>query len=395
MQENIITDEIYMNRPTKALISIPNLRNNLSIAKKLISSNDDKDHKIMAVVKANAYGHGIYKISKELSDLGVEYLAVAYLEEGIFLRKCGLDKIKILVLGAVDTSQIEDYIKYNIEITTSSISKSIAISEAAKKMNRIANIHIKIDTGMERIGVHWYNAISFIKQTYSLTNLSIEGIFSHFAKSDEVDDLSFTNLQIQRFDGIIDHLKDILKFDLPKFIHISNSSGLINNGNSSKSVHSNLTRIGLMLYGYGNKIDFGDKIGILKPVMSLISEVSYFKVAKKDSGISYNLTGVLKEQSRIATLPIGYGDGYNRLLSNEGEVIIRGEKYKVIGNICMDQTMINLGPDGTAYNGDIVLLFGEYDSSEIRLESLCKKIDTIPYEILCNINYRVPRKYIY
>ena len=376
-----------MNRPTKAIISIPNLRNNLAIARKIVGN----DHKIMAVVKANAYGHGIYKISKELSDLGVEYLAVAYLEEGIFLRKCGLDKIKILVLGAVDTSQIEDYIKYNIEITTSSISKSLAISAAAKKMNKNAHVHIKVDTGMERIGVHWYNAISFIKQTYALTNLSIEGIFSHFAKSDEKNS-EFTNLQVQRFDEIIEKMK-FEKLKLPAYIHISNSSGLTNH--HQKSSYTNLSRIGLMLYGYGSQIDFGIEIGKLKPVMTLITKVSYFKVTKKNTGISYDLSGKTKEQSRIATLPIGYGDGYNRLLSNIGEVIIREKKYNIIGTICMDQTMVDLGSDGTAYNGDIVLLFGKYNNSEIRLELLCKKINTIPYEILCNINYRVPRKYEY
>ncbi len=379
-----------MNRPTKAIISIPNLKNNLEVVRRLI--RDDKKHKIMAVVKANAYGHGIYNISKELTELGVEYLAVAYLEEGIFLRKSGLDKIKILVLGAVDTTQIDDYIKYNIDITTSSISKSIAISDAAKRMDKKASVHIKIDTGMERIGVHWYNAVDFIKKTYALDNISINGIFSHFAKSDDIDD-SFTNLQIERFDEILSEIKKTNNLQLPKFIHISNSSGLINY--HQKSEYTNLSRIGLMLYGYGTKIDFGEKIGKLKPVMTLITQVSYFKVSKKSTGISYDFTGKTEEQSRIVTLPIGYGDGYNRLLSNKGEVIIREKRYPIIGTICMDQTMVNLGPYGTAYNGDTVLLFGEYKNSKIRLETLCEKINTIPYEVLCNINYRVPRKYEY
>jgi len=379
-----------MNRPTKAIISIPNLKNNLEVVRRLIC--DDKKHKIMAVVKANAYGHGIYNISKELTELGVEYLAVAYLEEGIFLRKSGLDKIKILVLGAVDTTQIDDYIKYNIDITTSSISKSVAISDAAKRMNKNASVHIKFDTGMERIGVHWYNAVKFIKKTYALDNISIEGIFSHFANS-EKENNEFTNLQIKRFDEILKEVEDIHKLKLPKYIHISNSSGLINYHQNSS--YTNLSRIGLMLYGYGPKTDFGKEIGILKPVMTLITKVSYFKVTKDNRGISYGFTGETKEQSRIATLPIGYGDGYNRLLSNKGEVIIREKTYPIIGSVCMDQTMINLGPNGTAYNGDTVLLFGEYKNSKIRLETLCEKIDTIPYEILCNINYRVPRKYEY
>jgi len=290
-----------------------------------------------------------------------------------------------LTIKARDGSISFIYYAYNNNASLSNRNKIYRQIGAAGSIDEMSYI-----SDAERIGVHWYNAISFIKKTYELESLSIKGIFTHYAESDEKNS-SFTNLQIKRFDNILKELVEKENLKLPQYIHVSNSSGLINH--HQKSSYTNLSRIGLMLYGYGSKIDFGKKIGKLEPVMSLITEVSYFKVTKENVGISYGLTVKTDVQSRIATLPIGYGDGYNRLLSNIGEVIIRGEKYPIIGTICMDQTMVNLGANGTAYNGDTVLLFGKYKNSEIRLEPLCKKIKTIPYEFLCNINYRVPRKY--
>ena len=380
----VITDKAYTNRPTRAEISIGNLINNFKIVKSLVSN----DVKTMVMVKANAYGHGINRVSHELLNSGADYIGVAYLEEAVFLRENGITA-PILVLGAINTEQVRDFIEYDVEITSSSIDKSMAISKIAKEMGKTARVHLKIDTGMERIGVHWYNSENFIKGTLELENILVKGIFSHLARAES--DYDFTGLQVSRFNEIVNKMdKENI---LPEFIHLANSGGIINHNES----HFNLVRPGIMLYGYnpnGYLPDAEFNGRQLKPVMTLKTKVSFFKVCPPDTGIGYNHIYKTKNQTRIVTLPIGYGDGYNRLLSNKGEVIIRGDKYKVAGAVCMDQTMVDIGMDGTAYNGDDVLLFGEIDKNIIPLETLCNITGTITYEFLCNISSRVPRIYI-
>jgi alanine racemase len=380
----IASIETYQNRPTRAEISFENLRNNLSIVKSLIGKNI----KIMAVVKANAYGHGLFETSVEFLKHGVDYLGVAVLEEGIYLRKRGITA-PILVLGAINTDQISDFIKHDIEITSSSLDKSIAIADVAKQMGKMANVHLKIDTGMERIGVHWYNAEKFIERSYELDSISINGVFSHLAKAES--DADFTEQQIKRFDSVLNSMDK--KNILPKLIHLANSAGIIN----FRSSHYSMVRPGIMLYGYNPNGYLPDATFIgkkLKPMMTLKTKVSYFKVVPENTGISYNHSYITGSKTRIVTLPAGYGDGYFRLLSNKGEVFIRGKKYPIVGTVCMDQCMVDIGMDGTAYNGDDVLLFGEMNGDVIPLESLCEKIGTITYEFLCGITSRVPRIYL-
>ncbi len=375
--------ETYKNRPTRAEISFENLRNNFSIVKSLIN----KDVKIMAMVKANAYGHGLYEISSELLNQGVDYLGVAVLEEGVYLRERGITA-PILVLGSINVDQIADFITHDIEITSSSIDKSIAIAAVAKEMRKAASVHLKIDTGMERIGVHWYNAKQFIEKSYELESIKIKGIFSHLAKAES--DADFTVQQLNRFESVLNSMEK--KGLLPELVHLANSAGIIN----YKDSHYSMVRPGIMLYGYNPNgylpdVTFnGEK---LKPVMTLKTKVSFFKVVPAHTGISYNHTYITNDQTRIVTLPVGYGDGYFRLLSNKGVVIIRGIKYPVVGSVCMDQCMVDIGMSGTAYNGDDVLLFGNMDNFTIPLESLCDKIGTITYEFLCGISSRVPRIY--
>ena len=192
----VITDKAYTNRPTRAEISIGNLINNFKIVKSLISN----DVKTMVMVKANAYGHGIKRVSQELLNSGADYIGVAYLEEAVFLRENGITA-PILVLGAINTEQVRDFIEYDVEITSSSIDKSMAISKIAKEMGKTARIHLKIDTGMERIGVHWYNSENFLKGTLELENILVKGIFSHLARAES--DYDFTGLQVSRFNEII------------------------------------------------------------------------------------------------------------------------------------------------------------------------------------------------
>jgi alanine racemase len=376
--------ETYQNRPTRAEVSLSRLRNNFEIVRSLIGEGV----KIMAMVKANAYGHGIKAVAEELLRTGAHYLGVAYLEEAVYLRKSGI-KAPILVCGAINTDQIEDFITNDIEITSSSIDKSSAISAAAKRLGRSASVHIKIDTGMERIGVHWYNAEKFINHTFDLPLIEVKGVFSHLAKAES--DRDFTGTQISRFDTIVEFMAR--KNMLPRLVHLANSAAIIGSPRS----HFTMVRPGIMLYGYNPyglhaTGEFGGRR--LMPAMSLKTKVSFFKVCPPGAGISYNHTYVTRGQTRIITLPVGYGDGYSRLLSNKGEVTVRGRRCPVVGTVCMDQIMVDVGQDGTAYNGDDVLLFGEMDGSVIPLESLCDKIGTITYEILCNIGSRVPRVYV-
>ncbi len=376
--------ETYQHRPTRAEVSLLRIRNNFNIVRSLVG----KDVKIMVMVKSNAYGHGIKTISETLLDAGAHYLGVAYLEEALYLRSCGIDA-PILVCGAINADQIDDFLKNDVEITSSSLDKSFAISEAAVRLGITAKVHLKIDTGMERIGVHWYNAARFIDHTLNLPGIRVRGVFSHLAKAE--NDPGFTDMQVSRFEEVVNYMAR--KNILPDLVHLANSAAIIGSRNS----HFNMVRPGIILYGYDPfKYDPGRKYGghSLKPAMSLKTKVSYFKVCPPGTGISYNHSYVTQGETRIVTLPLGYGDGYNRLLSNRGEVVIRGKSYPVVGTVCMDQIMVDIGPEGTAYNGDDVLLFGEMDERIVPLESLCEKIGTITYEFLCTIGSRVPRVYL-
>jgi alanine racemase len=370
--------ETFRNRPTRAEISLANLANNFAIVRSLLRP----EVKIMGVVKANAYGHGILEVGRSLLNYGAHSLGVALLEEALLLRRNGI-LAPILVLGAINVDQIRDFLVHDVAITSSSLAKSLAISEAAVAMGKTAHVHLKIDTGMERIGVHWYHAHEFIDRTFAMPGIAVEGIFSHLAKADS--DPDFTREQISRFRALVNQLEREKR--LPPLVHLAHSEGVIHYPES----HFNLVRPGIMLYGYASQKDFGEQR--LRPVMTLKTKVAYFKVVPADTGISYNHTARTQRQTRVVTLPVGYGDGYNRLLSNRGEVVIRGQRYQVTGNVCMDQVMVDIGPEGTAYNGDDVLLFGESETQSVSLELLCSRIGTIPYEVLCMIADRVPRVY--
>jgi alanine racemase len=371
--------EIYRDRPTRAEISLSNFKNNYGIVRSLLKPEVE----ILGVVKANAYGHGILEMSRELLSYGASCLGVAFLEEAVYLRKNGITA-PILALGAINVDQIRDFILNDVDITTSSIDKSRAISAEAVRLGKRANVHIKIDTGMERIGVHWYNAEKFINETCSLPNLNVRGIFSHFAKAES--DPEFTKMQMSHFESALGVLSKLNA--LPKWIHLANSEGIIR----YPEAHYTMVRPGIVLYGYSEQKEFGDRR--IKPVMTLKTKVSYFKVVRAGAGISYNHTFRAPGETRVVTLPIGYGDGYSRLLSNKGEVVIRGTHYAVSGNVCMDQMMVDIGPDGVAYNGDDALLFGESGGDSVSLEKLCGMIGTITYEFLCNVAARVPRIYV-
>jgi alanine racemase len=263
------------------------------------------------------------------------------------------------------------------------VEKARAISAAARTAGKPARVHLKVDTGMERIGVHWYSAEPFIDEVTSLPGIEIVGLFSHFATSDT--DLAFAREQLGRFNEVLALLE--AKGRRPELVHLANSAGLVN----LPEARFDMVRPGLLLYGY--EPTPLKSVGV-EPVMRLMSRVAYFKSLRGGSSVSYGRAWTAPEDTRIATIPIGYGDGYPRALSNRGEVVIRGRRLPVVGRVCMDQLMVDLGPDGEAYNGDEVLLFGEKSGERMPAEALCERIDTIPYELTCMINARVPRVYV-
>lgn len=340
--------------------------------------------KIMPILKANAYGHGLVRVAQLYEELKADYLGVAVVEEGILLREMGI-KMPILVLGGVWGNQIPLFLKHNLTITASSIDKLKQIDETSAQMKTKAIVHLKIDTGMERIGVHYYNAEKFLDAAHACKNIIVEGIYSHFANS-ESNDLTHTKLQLERFKEVLEYYnKHSIKSPLR---HISNSGAIL----QLQEANFDMVRPGIMLFGVYPSVQIKKTVSV-KPALTWKSLVVYFKVIKAGNGVGYSLTYKPDHNIRSVTIPVGYGDGYFRSLSNKAEVIINKKKYPVIGNVSMDQIVVNIEND-SAYNSDEVILLGSDGQNSITAEDLAEWAGTIPYEILTNINTRVPRIYL-
>jgi alanine racemase len=338
--------------------------------------------KVMIVVKANAYGHGLAEVSKHLSSQA-DYIGVAVLEEGIFLRELGVTA-PILVLGGIWGDQVPHYLQHNLTLTASSMERLEQINMVAGQMGVKAKVHLKIDTGMERIGVHYYNAHTIQEMALKCTNVEVEGIFSHFANAD-VHDLIHARLQLERFNEVLRFYED---HSLPMPIrHMANSPAILQLPES----HFDMVRPGILLYGVYPSLEGTHSVQV-RPALAWKSRVVYFKVVKPGHPVSYGSTWQSDHPVRIVTLPVGYGDGYFRNLSNKTQVFIRGKKYPQVGRICMDQMMVNIETD-SAFNGDEVILIGESGGEAISAQDLADWAGTIPYEVLTNINTRVPRVY--
>jgi len=340
---------------------------------------------VMPVVKSNAYGHGMVQCARCLELAGAKILGVALLEEGIQLRLAGL-KTRILVLGGIFTDQLRYFLDYDLEILASSTYKLEGINEAAKAAGKRAKVHLDFDTGMERIGVHYYNADTLLEAALGCEHCDVVGISTHFAEQ-ESEDPALTALQLERFLSVLSFYE---KRSLQTPARHTAASGAIL---SYPETHMEFVRPGLILYGV---VPAPHLRGILplRPVMSLRSKVVFFKVVKAGSGVSYGHEWTASVDTRVVTVPIGYGDGYLRGLSNRGEVLIRGKRYSVIGTVCMDQMMIDIGPDGIAYNGDEVVLLGSQGEETITLEDLSSKVTPNPREFLVSTNLRIPRQFV-
>jgi alanine racemase len=309
---------------------------------------------------------------------------VAVLEEGIFLRELGVNS-PILILGGIWGDQVPHYLQYNLTLTASSVERLEQINNVAGQMGVKAKVHLKIDTGMERIGVHYYSAQTIQETALRCANVEVEGIFSHFANAD-APDLRHARLQLERFNEVLRFYEN---HSLPMPIrHIANSAAILRLPES----HFDMVRPGIMLYGVYPSPEVMRSVHV-RPALAWKSRVVYFKVVRPGHPVSYGSTWESDHEVRIVTLPVGYGDGYFRSLSNNTQVIIRGKKYSQVGCVCMDQMMINIEGD-SAYNGDEVMLIGESGREAITAQDLADWAGTIPYEILTNINTRVPRIYI-
>ncbi|MDP8237651.1 MAG: alanine racemase [Candidatus Hatepunaea meridiana] len=366
-------------RPTRAEISISALKHNFTTVKRLAGSS-----KIMAVVKAEAYGHGLIRVAKEFAACGADYLGVSFLEEGIVLRKEGLD-IPILVMGGLVDEQIESYLDYNLELTVSSVWKARHVEEIAAKRGVKAAVQLKVDTGMGRIGPQWSTAGKMLSEVAQLRHIEVKGLYTHLAASDS-NDQSFTETQLDRFDEVI---KTAYAVGLePACIHAANSGAMIQLPDCSRYT---MVRPGIILYGYPPSSNLESKLN-LKPAMTLKTQVVYVKYPTEGTTIGYNSTWRSPGSRWIATLPVGYGDGYPRSLSNRGWVMLRGRKCPIVGRVSMDQITIDAGNE--AYLGDEVILFGGEGNQQLSLWKLCEAIDAIPYELLCGLTGRVPSVYI-
>ena len=366
-------------RPTHVEVNLDHLCANLKAIKEKTSPA-----KVMVVLKANAYGHGMDAVARHLAP-HADYIGVAVLEEGILLREMGI-RTPILVLGGIWEEQIPDFIQHDLTLTASSVERLIQIDRAAENLRKKALVHLKIDTGMERIGVHYYNAHTLQEAALGCAHVITEGIYSHFANSD-ADDLNHARLQLARFNEVLDFYPKH-SLPIPPLRHMANSGAIL----QLPEATFDMVRPGILLYGVYPSDEVQRTVAVT-PALSWSSKVVYFKVTQPNHPVSYGSTWQSDESTRVVTIPVGYGDGYFRSMSNKAEVIIRGVKTPQVGRICMDQMVVNLGPDGTGYNGDKVILIGEQGDQQITAEDLARWAGTIPYEILTNINTRVPRIY--
>ena len=345
-------------------------------------NNAAKPSKIMAVVKANAYGHGSVELSKTALKAGCAYLGVAFVEEGIELRENDISA-SILVLGAHDASFLVKATEYNLEITLTSFEQIGYL----KKANRKCNVHLKVDTGMNRVGFKIEDFEKALKLVLDSNQLELKGIYSHFANSD-AEDASFANLQIDRFNEIKKISEKYIQHDV--LFHMANSGAIMNFPES----HYDMVRPGVMLYGGLPNPQFKTNWD-LKPVMQLRSKISLTKFLQKGESVSYGRKYYAPQNTKIGIIPIGYADGYNRLLTNKGEVLINYKKYPVVGTVCMDMIMIDVQNESKIKTGDDVILFGQDGNKKIGIDEIALNMGTIAYEVTCNISRRIPRINIY
>lgn len=373
---------------TWAQINLDAIEHNLKEIKKNIASNV----KIMSIIKADAYGHGFFQVATTLAKNGVDAFGVATADEAIQLRNSGF-KTPILIIGVTCDDDLEMLISNDIMLVVFNKEFAMQISDVATKVSKKAKIHIKLDTGMSRIGFVCTDDKSIkessdcISDIAKLPNIEIDGIFSHFSTADD-ENPEFTDIQYERFIKTVDFLKEN-GINIPNK-HICNSAGIINH----KKYHLDMVRCGIITYGLSPNPDMNIEGLNLIPAMEFKSTVINVKTVGSDSPVSYGGNYIAKAGSKIATVAIGYADGYSRALSGKAQVLINGKKANIVGNICMDQMMVDVTDIDDIKIGDEVILFGTDGNNTITIESVADIMNTINYEIVCTVGKRVPRVYI-
>jgi alanine racemase len=367
-------------RPTVAMIDLQSLSHNF---------NEVLHHaggrKILAVVKAQAYGHGALRVSRHLLELGADMLGVALIEEGRELRAAGIEA-PVLVMGAVFPEQAEAIAELGLTPLVYDMAVARAVADAAQKLKVKVAVHVKIDTGMGRIGISPAAAEDFIADLVNLDGITVQGLMTHFADAD-LRDKRFASEQMDRFESVLKKL-DSRGIAIP-LRHAANSAAVLD----YRRALFTMVRPGLMLYGY-NPLEGEGSGADLRPVLSLVTRIVFLKRVPAGVPISYGRTFVTKRESVIATIPIGYADGYNRGLSNRGEAIVRGIRVPVAGRVCMDMTMLDVTDVPGVSEGDGVVLIGSQGNERITADDIAVQTGTISYEVLCGISSRVPRVYV-
>lgn len=342
---------------------------------------------LIAVIKTDGYGHGAVRLAEELEQFSFVWgYAVATIEEAVALREAGVKK-RILILGYVFPTAYETLLKYQVTPTIFDMESAEALCQEAEKQNKVIPVHIKVDTGMSRIGLPAAEeGIETAKRIASLDALAVEGIFTHLARADEWNHAP-AQQQIDRFRAFCGELEEE-GVSIP-LKHCANSAGII----GFESAKMDLVRAGIIIYGLMPSDEVSADVIALQPVLSWKSTVAYVKTLPAGVPVSYGGTYITSEETAVATIPAGYGDGYPRLLSNRGFVLIRGRRAPIIGRVCMDQFMVDVTKIEGVICGDMVTLIGKDQEEEIRMEELAGLCGTINYEIACNINKRVPRIY--
>ena len=367
-------------RPTMAQVDLEALSHNYA---EVVRRAEGRN--ILAVVKAGAYGHGAIPVSRRLLQLGAGMLGVALVEEARELRVSGIQS-PILLMGTVFPEQAEAVLNLKLTPVLATMSFARALSVVAGKLQKKIPVHIKIDTGMGRIGIPPEDAVDFISAICRLPGIDVQGLMTHFADAD-LCDKAYAAKQLDRFELLLAELS-ARGMTIP-VRHAANSAAILD----FRRALFTMVRPGLMLYGY-NPLDGADEKADLRPVLSLVTRIAFLKKVPPGVPISYGRTFVTKRKSLIATLPIGYADGYSRGLSNAGEAIVRGVRVRIVGRVCMDMCMIDVTEVHGVSEGDPVVLIGKQSSEQITADDLAKKTGTISYEVLCGISSRVPRIFL-
>lgn len=362
-------------RPVYLEVNLSQLKRNVEAIRAYVGSA-----KVMPMIKANAYGHGVDGVAPFIES-HVDYLGVAILEEGIHLRELGIKK-PVLIAGGTLPDQVPFFAEHDLTLTGSSIELLDAANEVSRRTGRRIKTHLKIDTGMERVGVREYEAEALIQKAAACSLLDIEGIYTHFANS-ELADRTHSNLQLERFHEVLD-LYDKLSIPVPPIRHACNSGGILN----LPDAHLDMVRPGILFYGVypGSEMD---RVVDVKPAVTWRAKVSYSKRTLPGRVVSYGSLWQAEAETRIVTIPCGYADGYFRRMTNQARVVIHGKKYPQVGRICMDQFMVDVGYDDVKVGEEVVLL-----GDGITAYDFANWTGTNEYEILTSISARVPRVYL-